>query len=103
MTELSSEGVSHADAQVWAIDADVAWMDSGHRVVAMWMSDPSLQPFALEGSAAVIWRALAEPTTVPDLVARVSAQVDLPAQAIRPDVERFVDEMARARLVAPVT
>ena len=65
--QLLDAGLLTSDEPVIARREDVAWVDSGDRIVALPLSpgpDEQLaQPAALTGSAALIWEWLEEPVT----------------------------------------
>jgi hypothetical protein len=83
---------------------DVAWVDSGDRIVALPLSpdaDQQLaQPAALTGSAALIWEWLEEPVTVTQLTARATDAAGMDAAAeVAGQVEAFVAQLTASRLV----
>ena len=90
---LLDAGLLTSDEPVLARREDVAWVDSGDRIVALPLStgaDRQLaQPAALSGSAALIWEWLDEPVTMTQLIARateaagVDAHEDVAAQVRR--------------------
>jgi energy-coupling factor transporter ATP-binding protein EcfA2 len=102
--QLLDAGLLVSDEPLIARREDVAWVDSGDRIVALPLSpgpDEKLaQPAALTGSAALIWEWLEEPVTLTQLTARateaagVDAAAEVPAQ-----VEAFVAELTQSRLV----
>lgn len=57
------------------------------------------QYFGLRDVAASLWRALAEPCTVDELVAAVVAEYDVAPEQCRPDVESFVAHLVEQSLV----
>lgn len=79
----------------WSRSPDVAVIDHGDRVVVLDLSRPAdARPLVLEGPAAAVWHAIAEPGTAADIVARVAADFDLPATEVRHDVESFLSALA---------
>jgi len=54
---------------------------------------------SLTGAGAVIWRLLATPTTIDELLARLSELFDISSSDIGDDVRRTLDDLVRARLV----
>ena len=74
--QLLDAGLLTSDEPVIARREDVAWVDSGDRIVALPLSpgaDQQLaQPAALTGSAALIWEWLEEPVTLTQLTARAT-------------------------------
>jgi energy-coupling factor transporter ATP-binding protein EcfA2 len=103
--QLLDAGLLTSDEPVIARREDVAWVDSGDRVVALPLSpdaDEQLaQPAALSGSAALIWEWLEEPVTLTQLAARAT---DAAGQDAAPEVagqvEAFIAQLTRSRLVA---
>ena len=83
---------------------DVAWVDSGDRIVVLPLSpgpDELLaQPAALTGSAALIWEWLEEPVTLTQLTARSieAAGMDAAPQ-VSGEVAAFVAQLTESRLV----
>jgi hypothetical protein len=53
----------------------------------------------MEGPAAAIWHALAEPGTGAEVTARVAADFGAPAAEVRRDVEMFLSLLAARSLV----
>lgn len=103
--QLLDAGLLTSDEPLIARRDDVAWVDSGDRIVALALSpdaDQKLaQPSALTGSAALIWEWLAEPVTLTQLAARAT---DVAGTDAAPDVAgqvaAFVAELTASRLVA---
>jgi hypothetical protein len=58
--------------------------------------------FALDDVAADCWSILAAGGTVDAAVDATVAHFDVPPETVRNDVERFVNELVRVRLLAPV-
>lgn len=84
----------------WSIREDVAWTDSGRRVVALALSDASASPLALEGSATIVWRALAEGAAPAERIAeRAAAVAGADPQEIADDVVGFLAELESAALI----
>jgi hypothetical protein len=79
---------------------DVAWVDSGDRVVLVRLADPGLEPVVLEGTAAELWLALAEHPTLEGLVGDVAARYEAPAEALAADVAAFVEDLRARGLLA---
>jgi hypothetical protein len=97
--ELVGEGLL-APGPLWGIPDDVAWTERGDRVVALRLSDPDVSPQALEGSAALIWLALAEgDADTATVVARVASSAEVEPDEIRADVADFLTELAGRALV----
>jgi hypothetical protein len=107
--QLLDAGLLTSDEPVIARRDDVAWVDSGDRIVALPLSpgpDAQLaQPAALVGSAALIWEWLEEPITLTQLIARATEAAGMDAAAEVPgQVEAFVAQLTQSRLVgAPAT
>lgn len=55
--------------------------------------------FGLRDVAATIWAALAEPKTLDELCAAVSAEYEVTPEGCRGDVAAFLDEMLAKKLV----
>ena len=93
--QLLDAGLLTSDEPVIARREDVAWVDSGDRIVALPLSpgpDEQLaQPAALTGSAALIWEWLEEPVTLTQLTARATEAAGMDAAAeVAGQVEAFV-------------
>lgn len=102
--QLLDAGLLTSDEPVIARRDDVAWVDSGDRIVALPLSpgpDAQLaQPAALVGSAALIWEWLEEPITLTQLIARATEAAGMDAAAEVPgQVEAFVAQLTQSRLV----
>ena len=79
---------------VWLRNPDVAVVESPGRVVVLDLTTPqTAMPFAMEGSACAIWRAMAEPSTTDQIVARVAADFGAPAAEVERDVLTFLGEL----------
>ena len=93
--QLLDAGLLTSDEPVLARREDVAWVDSGDRIVALPLStgaDRQLaQPAALSGSAALIWEWLDEPVTMTQLIARATEAAGVDAhEDVAAQVEAFV-------------
>ena len=89
-----------SDPALWRIHDDVAWTGESSRVVVLALANPAASPLALEGSAALIWIALAAgPGCSDDIVARVADAAAVDLEAIRPDVESFLEVLRDQDLV----
>ena len=55
--------------------------------------------FALRGVAASLWRHLAEPHDLAELCALVAEEYDVTADACRPDITAFLDQLSGKRMV----
>jgi hypothetical protein len=85
---------------VWRRSPDVAVVDGDTRVVVLGLADPATaRPLVMEGPAAAIWHALAEPGTTAQVVERVASDFGLPATEVETDVTTFILELRRRRLV----
>jgi hypothetical protein len=79
---------------VWRRNPDVAVVESPGRVVVLDLTTPqTARPFAMEGSAHAIWRALAEQSTTDQVVQRVAADFGIPAAEVEPDVLTFLADL----------
>lgn len=97
---LSAPGCRQPQRDQWGIRPDVAWTDSGDRIVALALADESATPVALEGSAAVVWSALATGRApVTDIIARAAEAVGVEPETIAADVTGFLDDLESATLV----
>lgn len=105
--QLLDAGLLRSDEAVLARREDVAWVDSGDRIVALPLSpdaDEKLaQPAALAGSAALIWEWLERPVTLTQLAGRATeaAGVDA-APEVAGQVEAFIAQLTQSRLVEEV-
>ncbi|GAA3203462.1 PqqD family protein [Microbacterium terregens] len=102
--QLLDAGLLTSDEPVYLRRKDVAWVDSGDRIVALPLSpgpDAQLaQPAALTGSAAVIWEWLEDPVTMTQLVARATEAAGMDAAAeVAGQVQAFVAGLVESRLV----
>lgn len=60
-----SEKASRSEQTVWQRVETVAFVDDGERVVVLDLGQPEdSTPLLLEGSAAILWRQLSEPSTM---------------------------------------
>lgn len=93
--ELVQEGVLvRVDEPLWRIHDDVAWTDADDRVVALLVAGGDGIPRALDGSAAVVWRAVAEgEATASEIVERVAHRSGVQASAVRADVTAFLGRL----------
>ena len=88
---------------VWRRSPDVAVVDHGERVVVLDLHDPqTASPLVMEGSAAAIWRAWAEPRTTDLVVAAVALDFGLPATEVAADVRSFLTTLRDRGLAATV-
>jgi hypothetical protein len=80
----------------------VAWLDLADRGEdALYVSTlPDGPPMVLRSTAALIFLVAVEGGTVDEVVARVAAEADQPADAIRDDVVTFLDELVRLGLIS---
>lgn len=102
--QLLDAGLLTSDEPAITRRDDVAWVDSGDRIVALPLSpdaDETLaQPSALTGSAALIWEWLEEPVTLTQLTARATEAAGMDAaHAVLAQVEAFVGQLTASRLV----
>lgn len=102
VTELIEAGLLRdaSEGPVWRIRDDVAWHDSGDRVVVLSLATPDAPTQVLESSAALIWRALAEPASLNALVSRLRDEGKQDESRVRVDVEAFLHALAARELVA---
>ena len=85
---------------LWRIHDDVAWTGESSRVVVLALANPAASPLALEGSAALIWTALAAgPGCSDTITARVAEAAEVDGAAIRADVESFLATLRDQDLV----
>jgi energy-coupling factor transporter ATP-binding protein EcfA2 len=102
--QLLDAGLLTSDEPMLTRREDVAWVDSGDRIVVLPLSpgpDEQLaQPAALTGSAALIWEWLEEPVTLTQLTARAIDAAGMDAAAQVPgEVEVFIAQLRESRLV----
>lgn len=96
----ASPAVTTPDPALWRIHDDVAWTGESPRVVVLALANPAASPLALEGSAALIWSALAAgPGCSDDIVSRVAESAEVDGAAIRDDVESFLETLRDQELV----
>ncbi|WP_091492913.1 PqqD family peptide modification chaperone [Microbacterium pygmaeum] len=78
----------------WAIREDVAWVESGDRVVVLGLSGDPRSPQSLEGSAALIWLALVDGGDTATIVRWVAGAAGIvnPAE-IADDVMAFLEQL----------
>jgi hypothetical protein len=69
---------------------DVAWVDSGGRVVVLRVSAHDPVPLVLEGSAGETWRVLEQVSTVAELVLGVASRYGVDPSVVASDIEAFV-------------
>ena len=64
------------------------------------MLDPdAAKYFGMTETGPAVWREFAEPSTVDDVVARLTERYDAPPGAIRADVETFVEQLRERKLL----
>lgn len=102
--QLLDAGLLTSDEPMLTRREDVAWVDSGDRIVVLPLSpgpDEQLaQPAALTGSAALIWEWLEEPVTLTQLTARSIEAAGMDAAPQVPaEVAAFVTQLTESRLV----
>ena len=103
--QLLDAGLLTSDEPVITRRDDVAWVDSGDRIVALPLSPDDgrqlAQPAALTGSAALIWEWLEEPVTLTQLAARATEAAGADAAPeVAGQVEAFIAQLTQSRLVA---
>jgi hypothetical protein len=79
---------------------EVLWRRTLERVVVLAPGDT--EPRMLEPPGDVIWDLLATPSSVDGLVTELVETFAAPADVVRPDVERFLDELVGAGLARRV-
>ncbi|MCT9819061.1 PqqD family peptide modification chaperone [Microbacterium sp. W1N] len=101
VAELVEVGaLRRGEERVWQVAPDVAWHGDHARVVVLDLAQDDVDVHALEGSAAVIWMALAEGGgTVDEISARVAEDAGVPALLLRDEVARFHEVLSAAGLV----
>ena len=72
----------------------MAVVESPGRVVVLDLAHPTTaRPLVMEGTAAAIWHALAEPATVAQVAGQVAADFGVPAADVDADVLAFLGEL----------
>lgn len=93
VADLAAAGLIAQRPGRWTIREDVAWTGALGRYVLLPLGGPD-EPTALEGSAALIWQALAAgPASTADVTARVAELAGVDADLVRPDVEAFLADL----------
>ena len=98
------------DPARWRVHRDVAWvsradLDPGEVPTAYATRLPRGRPMALEGSACLVWLALADLSedagggTVTELAAAAAAMADVSAEDVVEDVRALISSLADAGLV----
>lgn len=88
----------------YRIADDVAWvsledLDVDNVPTAYLTRVPKGVPIMLEGSACLVWLALAEGGTLAEVTAAAAAMSDADADAISDDVSALVDQLVAIRVV----
>ncbi|UFN46578.1 PqqD family peptide modification chaperone [Nocardioides okcheonensis] len=88
----------------YRIADDVAWvsledLDVDNVPTAYLTRVPKGLPIMLEGSACLVWLALAEGGTLAEVTAAAAAMSDADADAISDDVSALVDQLVAIRVV----
>jgi len=95
LAELADGDLVEQRAPRWAIRDDVAWTGERDRFVVLPLSDPAGQPQVLEGSAAMIWAALADGAAAfGEIIGRVAETAGTAQAVVEADVIAFVDDLA---------
>jgi hypothetical protein len=79
---------------------EVMAVDHGAKTVLL--DSRSEQFFALDQTAGRIWSLVAQPRTLTEIVADLGAEFDVPEAELAADVDAFLTEMSRAKLVEAV-
>jgi hypothetical protein len=77
--------------------ADSVWSELGDDVVILDLASSSY--LGLDDVGAAVWSLLAEPTTVRDVVARLSAEYEVDRAVLGRDLEGFLSELIERGLV----
>lgn len=88
----------------YRIADDVAWvsledLDVGDVPTAYLTRVPKGLPIMLEGSACLVWLALAEGGTLEEVTAAAAAMADADVEDVRDDVAALVDQLVVIRVV----
>jgi hypothetical protein len=85
---------------LWCRSPDVAFVDDGERVVLLDLRGPAnSRPQLLTGTAAAIWRVIAEPRPTAHIVGEVSSPAaGKAAHDVERDVVAFLNALTGARL-----
>ena len=88
----------------YRIDDDVAWvsredLDEGGAPMAYAASLPAGRPMSLEGSACLVWLAVADGGTLDQIVDATALMADAEPAAIRDDVRTLLESLVAGGLV----
>lgn len=88
----------------YCIADDVAWvsrddLDDGSTPMAYAALIPTGRPMALEGSACLVWLAVADGGTIEEITAHTAQLAGIDAETIRSDVRTLIDSLVSEGLV----
>lgn len=86
-------------APAWRHRPTVAAVGDAARTVLLDLDDPAHPPRILVGPAAAVWHAVDGRRTTAELCAHVAEEFGLTADAVAPDVEAFLGQLATEALV----
>jgi hypothetical protein len=84
---------------VWRYRDQVAFVDSGERVVVLDLTIPEDEPRILSESGSAIWRAVDGIRSDAEVVAEIARHYEIATVIVAPDVAEFLTELAALRLI----
>lgn len=84
------------------VATDVAWTEAGDRVIALALNSVHMQPVSLEGTAAVVWKVIAEgdSETCAQVVKKLADVFDADAAVIESDLRDVIADLQGRGLLA---
>ena len=84
---------------VWQLRRDtISWRRSGETVIVI--SHRTSAYLSVDGTALIVWDALANGATVEEILGRVTEQYDVEAEEARVDIQRFLSDLLRRQMVS---
>lgn len=88
------------DARTWGLGHDVAVSAGSDAVTVLDLDSPQAVPVTHSGTALTIWSAVDGHSTTEQIVAAAAESYDLPADAVRDEVARFLDMLRENGILA---